>query len=526
MNRPWRYLLPLLALWLAVPVLADTDKLKCGANQDRVWVYDTLTTFDVGARLKCGESVEIVSRVKGYVKIHSASGAEGYVPDGALPDLPPLADPENQTVAAAAASAAPSGGNTASLAAAAKAALAATKPAPAVNASAVMPNAAVAMLALTAPPQQTAPAASSQPPAAMPAPVSVSVPAPVIAKNPPPVPAPAPVAIAPPAPKIASASAKPAPTAPVQQVMVANSQPVAPKPAPAPVTAPAVVAPAAPVMAPVSAPVSVPAAIAAAAPVAVAPNPIAAPAPAIATEPKAVITPAKETTTPSSTKHSKPVAPPPVLAPAPAKPSAPIYEAKLDVPASTYPVRDIVTPSNSAKVKSATEEVPIGAEYPATEPADESADPACHTYFSAYGLSPSQFKWLAANRRKLYPNICPAPNVASVDFVILFTHDADTFNEALPTPVHTDRAGFSDFNPLTEIDTALLSGSDADHAHHEYVWVFRMNRGGFDPMKFSPRRRPQFSTTESKGSARAIEDALTYLQEQGSRLEVSASANQ
>jgi hypothetical protein len=196
------------------------------------------------------------------------------------------------------------------------------------------------------------------------------------------------------------------------------------------------------------------------------------------------------------------------------------------VPASTYPVRDIITPSHGATVKTATEEVPIGAEYPDTEPADESADPACHTFFSAYGLSPSQFKWLAANRRKLYPNICPAPNVASVDFVILFTHDADTFNEALPTPVHTDRAGFSDFNPLTEIDTALLSGSDADHAHHEYVWVFRMNRGGFDPMKFSPRRRPQFSTTESKGSARAIEDAFTYLQEQGSRLEVSASASQ
>jgi hypothetical protein len=209
---------------------------------------------------------------------------------------------------------------------------------------------------------------------------------------------------------------------------------------------------------------------------------------------------------------------------------APNHEAKLDgaAPARTYPVRDIVTPSSRAatvKVAADKEEVPIGAEYPDTEPVNESADPACHTFFSAYGLSPSQFKWLAANRQKLYPNICPAPDLARVDFVVLFTHDADTYNAAMPTPVHTDRAGFSDFNPLTEVDTALLSGEDADHARREYVWVFRMRRGGFDPMKFSPRRRPQFST-ESKGSAKAIQDAFSYLQEQGTQLEVSEQSNQ
>ncbi len=186
----------------------------------------------------------------------------------------------------------------------------------------------------------------------------------------------------------------------------------------------------------------------------------------------------------------------------------------------------MVTPPHAARVKAASdkfEEVPIGAEYPNTEPENESADPACHTFFSAYGLSPSQFKWLAANRQKLHPSICPAPNLAMVDFVILFTHDSDTYNAAMPTPVHTDHAGFSDFNPLTTIDTALISGPDADRARREYVWVFRMNRGGFDPVKFSPRRRPQFSN-ESKGAARAIQDALNYLQEQATRLEASHTA--
>ena len=49
-----------------------------------------LSSFDVAARLKCGEDVEIVGRVEGYVKIRAHDNLEGYVPEAAVADLPPL----------------------------------------------------------------------------------------------------------------------------------------------------------------------------------------------------------------------------------------------------------------------------------------------------------------------------------------------------------------------------------------------------------------------------------------------------
>ncbi len=66
--------------------------MKCGTNQERVWVYDSLTTFDVHAQIRCNEYVQIVSRVKGYVKVRLKDGSEGYVADSSLPNLPPLDD--------------------------------------------------------------------------------------------------------------------------------------------------------------------------------------------------------------------------------------------------------------------------------------------------------------------------------------------------------------------------------------------------------------------------------------------------
>src|SRR5580700_10775937 len=82
---------------VASPAFAgDSATMKCNATQDRVWVYDSLTSFDVSAKLKCGETVEITGRVKGYVKIHAANGVEGYVPDSTFPNLPPFVDPNDQ----------------------------------------------------------------------------------------------------------------------------------------------------------------------------------------------------------------------------------------------------------------------------------------------------------------------------------------------------------------------------------------------------------------------------------------------
>jgi hypothetical protein len=160
-------------------------------------------------------------------------------------------------------------------------------------------------------------------------------------------------------------------------------------------------------------------------------------------------------------------------------------------------------------------------DFPDSAVQDESADPACQIFFSAYGLTPGQAKWIVQNRKKRFTSICPASGPSQVDFVVLFTHDVDFYGSTLPSLVHTDKNGFSDFNPVTMLDTALIPLSEADKAHHEFVWVFQFKRGAFDPAKFSPRRRYQFtksesnSLTSSHASSRTVEDAFHFMEEQG-----------
>jgi hypothetical protein len=149
------------------------------------------------------------------------------------------------------------------------------------------------------------------------------------------------------------------------------------------------------------------------------------------------------------------------------------------------------------------------------QPRNESAGVACQKYFSAYGLTPSQMKWIAQNRKRLFSNICPAPDPSKVDFVIIFTHDVDFFSTTMPEPVHKNN-GFSDFTPMTPIDTALVPESEADKAHREYVWIFQFAKGTFDPASFTPDRRYQYSRMEtsslgSKGSLKTIEDAFRFV---------------
>ena len=144
----------------------------------------------------------------------------------------------------------------------------------------------------------------------------------------------------------------------------------------------------------------------------------------------------------------------------------------------------------------------------------------CTQYFSAYGLSANQYKWLAQNRRKAFPGVCPAPSPAQVDFVVIFTHDVPFYNVTMPNAVHTDINGFSDWTPLTTVDTAVISASDADKSHHEYVWVFHTNRGAFNPATFSSHRRPLYSKAEtnmlgSRGGFRTVMDALTFIEQNG-----------
>src|SRR5580658_10634166 len=73
---------------------AETSPLKCGVNEDRVWVYDSLNSYDVAMKLKCGEPVEVIGREKGYVKIRTSAGKEGYVEAKAIPK-PPASEQNN-----------------------------------------------------------------------------------------------------------------------------------------------------------------------------------------------------------------------------------------------------------------------------------------------------------------------------------------------------------------------------------------------------------------------------------------------
>ena len=420
---------------------SDIGVVKCGPNQDRVWVYESLNSFDVETRLKCNETVEILSRVRGYVKIRTASGVEGYVTDSAFPDLPALPPEDSEKPIASFAARATSANSAAR-----------------VN---VMPPPPVAPALPAAPAPVTQPTPAAQPTAQPAAPVASTVAAP---------PAPASVpktsALAPEKTAHAAADVKPASA-------VASSSHA--KPRQKSVTPAEVAEPPAPKKTPVK-PVPAPAVTTQSAQ-----STIIVPQPAPSA---AMVVPAKATVAPSG---------------------AALLSASANAPAKTditinEPARD-----------------PDLEEYTDTKPENESADPSCRMFFSAYGLAPAQYRWMVETRKKEFSGICPAPDLAHVDFIILFAHDSDTFNSSMPVPVHTDRSGFSDFNPISTMDNAIQSASELDKARYEFVWVFHTKRGTFDPAKFSVRRRPLF-TTDAKGShaaSRAVEDAFHFIEGQG-----------
>jgi hypothetical protein len=191
--------------------------------------------------------------------------------------------------------------------------------------------------------------------------------------------------------------------------------------------------------------------------------------------------------------------------PTPAAPSnAKSTESSASLQPAVQPSREVASVHTVAAVESD--------EDPGYMPENASADPACRTFFSAYGLSPAQAKWIAQNRKKQFSSVCPAPDPSKVDFVVIFTHDVDFFGSTLPTEIHRDQHGFSDFSPMTMLDSALVPQSEANKAHREYVWVFKMQRGAFDPSKFSPRRHPQFTKEETHAPARTVEEAFQFIE--------------
>jgi hypothetical protein len=605
MTRTLAYAIAFVILGTASQAKADgTVSVKCGVNEDRVWVYESLVDFNVAAKLKCGEAVQIVGRVKGYAKVETATGTEGYVVDTAFPKsaLPP--EPEEKpndvqaaslavaarraskgsTKAATASTATTSRGESESNARAEVAgearpastvvnvaptpstATATSAPANAQRRVAAAPTpAAVAVSpvsttntenSVTADPAVNASAAASMPANNVTTPVKtttaevMSSPAPAMEASR----SNAPVVVA------SNASASAPPVAAPTNVAPTVSTPAAPASAPSSAAEVAHVQPAAAVVAPVapkvsasnsiSHPTSSRTASAEANAPAVPEIKIAATTPELATPaspppvPKveaAMSSPAAPTRAPASTSPSKTAPPVPasaapatapiiVVAAAPPPPPAP-------TPSEPAPVSHSGSNSFAGKTTGATLQ-PVSHPIPRPDSAvkkpvvnpDEDEETAvkalddetanCSVYFSAYGLSPNQYKWIAQNRLKAFPTVCPAPSPSMVDFVVIFTHDVAFYNVTMPDAVHFETNGFSDWTPLTTVDTALMNASDADKSHHEYVWVFHTNRGAFDPSKFSARRRPLYSKSEtntlgSRGGFRTVMDALTFIEQNG-----------
>ena len=336
---------------LSTSAWASPATLKCNSSHDQVWVYDSLNSFNVDAKLKCGQGVEIIERLPNYVKIRAQNGVEGYVPDAAVAGLPafqPYRDSAHDVGLAA---------KQVQAVEVAKAAAHAASLAPAdVNYSKVSPaSASGSSNSVTAAGgQKTIASVSMAPAPALGALKSVST----------------------------TSAAKPA----------ASSAPTA---APATAISPAISAP-------------------------------------------------------------------------PAKPAA-----ESSAIAAAQPVKTR-SPSEISDLASDSA-TPV-----------EQSNTSCHTYFSAYGLTPNQTKWIAKNREKALSQICPAPDPSKVDFVMIFTHDVDFFSGTMPDPIHKS-GGFSDFTPMTSMDTALIPQSQADNARREYVWIFQFEKGTFDPASFSPK---------------------------------------
>jgi len=469
MRKTLGVLVFLLGSVSAIPTHAgDAATLKCNANRDLVWVYDSLTTFDVQTKIHCGENVEIIGRTKGYVKIRMHDGSEGYVGDSAIPGLPPLEDTDAKPGDANAPAATNSLGELARR---------------------IVPH--------------PVPATASPVVATNPVSNTVSVSQPALSSNGSPVntpissasvvPPPSAVALSTPAATVTLAAAPVSPVATPSANRI-NTAATVSAVRPAPSSESATLSAAASTTPPVARPV--------------------APASASAAIPKAkpVSSAVSRPVVPAKPNPAQPAAPNLSPAPAVVKPLPPVNtEMTANIPA---PFQSRATPGILKVSASADSE-----DYSDNEPVIDSADPACQFYFSAYGLAPAQIKWLAENRKKEFPSICPAPDPSKVDFVVLFTHDVNAYNSALPTPVHTDRNGFSDFSATVGVDTAALSNSEADKAHRQFVWVFLMKRGAFDPAKFSPRRKSQYAQVESnstgsKAGVKTVQDAFEFVEQQ------------
>jgi uncharacterized protein YgiM (DUF1202 family) len=381
----------IITAFLPAGAAAATSTLKCDPQKDRVWVYDSLATLDVQAKVNCTETVEVLERVNGYVKVRTQEGVEGYIPESAFSDLPAYQvkrDPTHD----------------------------------------------VGYVAKSVQAKEIAK---------------------VTAAN---------SAFAAPGGDSADGSAQVSPVTRTRSKVTNGKKATG--------------------------------------------NSSLLPGEMAEMSPRTASSPVKNAS--ATVAHDGPIPQP--AASSPAKlidTSSPAIPKPVAQPAEV-PVTAAMSPAHSGGAAEEAEDTP------GYKLESDSQNLACRSYFSAYGLTANQLKWVAQNRKKEFPGVCPAPDMTKVNYVIIFTHDVSFFGGTLPDAVH-NLNGFSDFRPMTPVDNALMSESDAEKAHREYVWVFHVADGGFNPEKFSPHRAFQFTKVEtnslgSKAGPKAVEDAFRFVQ--------------
>jgi hypothetical protein len=150
----------------------------------------------------------------------------------------------------------------------------------------------------------------------------------------------------------------------------------------------------------------------------------------------------------------------------------------------------------------------------------------CSTYISAFGVSVLQNQRFLSNWKK-FPSVCPATSPGGVDVLIILTHDVDYYAYMLPLPTYVESSGFSNWTAIVLLDSSRMFSSAPTKYKHEYVWIFRVKRGSFDPKRFPADAKPDYSQVESgsHNGDRAIDDAFDYIanQKEKSRIEPTPS---
>lgn len=87
---------------------ADAGYAYCPSGEAYVYLYQSLSTFEIVTKLKCGEKVEIVDPGNNIrVRVRTRDGKEGYVPQSDINATPPGSQLENQQQTSASVTVAP-----------------------------------------------------------------------------------------------------------------------------------------------------------------------------------------------------------------------------------------------------------------------------------------------------------------------------------------------------------------------------------------------------------------------------------